>query len=355
MAADEIEQAGDALQNELPESLPDPQSEPSQDAEKDSTLPIGTAGVADAEGVEGAKSKKPHTVLIAVICSIVAFCLGIAAGAFGYTQYKTWQMQAALDYLSNQDDEDAAVDSSEEDEDESEDTASSVVRTGYDWYIDGELADTALTDLLPVPTWAEVDESANTVEVDGEVYDTTDEDFDVYLYVSSKDAFKEYVQALKDAGFDDVIDDDNSYFCADNDFGVEVDVDFENYGDGDKELEIWLWVWDSDEYLSHMGLSSSDLSSEQSSDSGSSGESQLIEFLDEYEDFVEDYVDFMEEYQNASYSEMASMLSDYNDMLEEYEELSEQFDSYDTDDMTDEEIERYLEVTERVAELLAEV
>lgn len=319
------------------------------------TVSPASGGVTTSPSSAG-RQKKPHTLLIAIITGIVAFFVGAGIGAYGYGCYIDYLYESAVDGIAD-DDEEAEEDADEEetasDEDEPELTAE---RTGYDWYVDGELADTALTDLLPVPSWADVDESANKVSLEGDLDSDDADEFDVYLSISSQSQFDEYKAACKEAGFDDVGGDDDGEFWADNDFGVEIDLEYEDYGDGDIELEIYVWVWDEEAYAEAVGGSyASSTSSDSSSDSSDSSDFDLIEFLDEYEDFIEEYVDFMKKYEDASYTEMATMLSDYNDMLEEYAELTETIDSYDTDDMTSEELERYLEVTEHVAELVAEL
>ncbi|MBP5594715.1 MAG: hypothetical protein J6Y02_04975, partial [Pseudobutyrivibrio sp.] len=72
---------------------------------------------------------------------------------------------------------------------------------------------------------------------------------------------------------------------------------------------------------------------------------KLVEFLDSYEEFVDEYVDFMEKY-TANPSDV-TLMSEYADMLEEYNDFSKALSKYDTNKMSSEDANYYLEVTTR--------
>lgn len=71
----------------------------------------------------------------------------------------------------------------------------------------------------------------------------------------------------------------------------------------------------------------------------------LKAFLDEYEDFIDDYIVFMKKY----YKNPAdiTLLNEYADMMQEYSEFAEKVDAYDTENMSDDDLAYYLEVTTR--------
>ncbi|PHU40235.1 hypothetical protein CSX00_06590 [Pseudobutyrivibrio ruminis] len=99
---------------------------------------------------------------------------------------------------------------------------------------------------------------------------------------------------------------------------------------------IWYDQWESSETRSY---------SYTASKKTDSVDPKLVEFLDSYEEFVDEYVDFMEKY-NANPSDV-TLMSEYADMLEEYNDFSKALSKYDTNKMSSEDANYYLEVTTR--------
>ena len=77
---------------------------------------------------------------------------------------------------------------------------------------------------------------------------------------------------------------------------------------------------------------------------------EIKEAIDSYEEFMDEYVEFMEKYMDADDS--TGMLSDYLDYMEKYVEVTEQFDAIEGEELTDEELAYYAEVSLRVAQKL---
>ena len=77
------------------------------------------------------------------------------------------------------------------------------------------------------------------------------------------------------------------------------------------------------------------------------------EAMDSYETFYEEYCDFMEKY-NENPSDL-SLIMEYTEMLARSTEMSEKFEEWNTDDLNDAEMKYYMEVNNRVAQMLVDV
>lgn len=76
--------------------------------------------------------------------------------------------------------------------------------------------------------------------------------------------------------------------------------------------------------------------------------------MDSYEAFINDYVDFMNKY-NSDSSNAISMLAEYTVMVAKYADFAAKLEKYDSEEMTDEELKYYLDVTNRCNKRLLEV
>lgn len=70
----------------------------------------------------------------------------------------------------------------------------------------------------------------------------------------------------------------------------------------------------------------------------------LKEFLDSYEDFMTEYCDFMSTYDDNN----PLALVEYGKLVAEYADFVEKCDAYEEEEMSDEDLKYYLEVTNRV-------
>lgn len=80
---------------------------------------------------------------------------------------------------------------------------------------------------------------------------------------------------------------------------------------------------------------------------------EFKEAMDSYEAFMDEYVEFMTKYQSSDNS--ISMLADYAEYAKQYAELAEKLDKVDQNELTNEELAYYLEVTSRVTQKLAQI
>ena len=70
----------------------------------------------------------------------------------------------------------------------------------------------------------------------------------------------------------------------------------------------------------------------------------LKEFLDSYEDFMTEYCDFMSTYDDNN----PLAIVEYGKLVAEYADFVEKCDAYEEEEMSDEDLKYYLEVTNRV-------
>ena len=76
-------------------------------------------------------------------------------------------------------------------------------------------------------------------------------------------------------------------------------------------------------------------------------------YMDSYEAYIDEYVAFMQKYQDGG--QPVSMLSDYMEMLQKQQEMTDAFNSYDQSQLSNEELQYYLEVQNRVNQKLLSV
>ena len=84
-----------------------------------------------------------------------------------------------------------------------------------------------------------------------------------------------------------------------------------------------------------------------------SGSSNFKEYMDSYEAYIDEYVAFMQKYKDGG--QPVSMLADYMDMLQKQQEMTDAFNSYDQSQLSNEELQYYLEVQNRVNQKLLSV
>ena len=80
---------------------------------------------------------------------------------------------------------------------------------------------------------------------------------------------------------------------------------------------------------------------------------EFKEAMDSYEAFYTEYCEFMEEYSENPTD--LTLLAKYADMLVKAEEMNEAFEEWDEEDLSNEELQYYLEVNNRVMKMLVDV
>lgn len=80
---------------------------------------------------------------------------------------------------------------------------------------------------------------------------------------------------------------------------------------------------------------------------------EFKEMMDEYEAFFQGYCDFMKKFQEDPSN--LSLMSEYVDVIKQYTEAVSALDAIETNELTEEELLYYLDVTARIERMLAEV
>ena len=80
---------------------------------------------------------------------------------------------------------------------------------------------------------------------------------------------------------------------------------------------------------------------------------EFKEAMDSYEDFMNDYCDFMKKY-NQSPTDL-SLLADYTSYMSKYAETMKKIEAIDESELSDAELNYYLEVTGRVTEKIVDL
>ena len=79
---------------------------------------------------------------------------------------------------------------------------------------------------------------------------------------------------------------------------------------------------------------------------------EFKEAMDAYEDFYGEYCDFMVKYKENP-SDL-SLLAEYADIMERAVEMDEAFQEWEDEDLNDEELKYYLEVNNRVMQMMVD-
>lgn len=75
---------------------------------------------------------------------------------------------------------------------------------------------------------------------------------------------------------------------------------------------------------------------------------EFKEAMDSYEAFFDEYTEFMKRYANADTDDMFTMMIDYTNYLTKYNETMQKLNEIDQNELSDEELAYYLEVTARI-------
>lgn len=187
----------------------------------------------------------------------------------------------------------------------------------------------------------------------GKVDSESDSSYRVYVGKTDRDAYDAYVDSCLAAGFTVDYDRGDDFFYGDNADGNHISVNYKGFNTMFIEVKEPS-DWDTDTSADdEPEPSTSDSPSTSAPEDSSAVSPDFKAMLDEYEAFMEEYVEFMKTYQSSSNT--AAMLADYTSMMSRYAEMVKKIDDVDQDSLSAADAAYYLEVTARVAKLLAEV
>lgn len=188
-----------------------------------------------------------------------------------------------------------------------------------------------------------------------------------YIYADlkmTKDEYKEYVKACREAGF--TVEEsysessDSCYFSAENadkyylsimydpskkiaDLSLDAPVDEEAEAEEEEQ----------EQEQEQQEKKEQEKPKEKKSDSGSSVSADFKKTMDDYESFMNDYVDFMKKYEDSD--DVSAMLEDYSSMMDKYAKFEKKIDAIDEDELSSADYAYYTKVMGRVTEKLAEM
>ena len=173
----------------------------------------------------------------------------------------------------------------------------------------------------------------------------------IYVGGTSIEAFGEYVDKVKSAGFEVDYQKGDTYYQADNADGYHVDITYE----GNDIIFIIIDAPDEesqsmDETTGSKADSEEIIEKEDDETDPDQVDPELKAFLNDYEEFIDEYIEFMEKYSESG--NPAGMLADYTDMVQKYTEFANKLDQYNAEEMSPADATYYVEVTARCSEKL---
>lgn len=199
-----------------------------------------------------------------------------------------------------------------------------------------------------------------------------DDSFFVYVGETSRADYDQYVADCSANGFNINYDKGDTYYRADNEDGYHISLQYEGNdimtvkiatpesGDtGTSEpttTEPAMDTTEPDELKPAEPSTDTISPSESKTDDTNLVDGMCREFkeaMDSYEAFYTEYCEFMK-----SYSENPTdltLLTQYADMLAKADEMNEAFEAWDEDDLNSEELKYYLDVNNRVMQMLVDV
>lgn len=196
--------------------------------------------------------------------------------------------------------------------------------------------DSSLANMLPKPN-----STKGQVESDSGKY------FTYYATNISEEEFNNYVDKLKDSGFNiDHYKSDNSY-SARNKSGYKVSISYEGFN----TMKISITASEEKE-----NTTSEDTKKDETTTNPSNKglREDFKKAMDSYEKYMDEYVEFMKKYSKSDGSDL-SLLKDYTKMLEKYEKFTKDFEKWENEDLNDSEAKYYIEVQTRVNKKLASI
>lgn len=174
-----------------------------------------------------------------------------------------------------------------------------------------------------------------------------------YASDMSLDDFNDYIEDLKEEGFDvDHYKTDKSY-SAKNKAGYKVSVTYEGFN----IIRISISAPEDDideEQTTTEKKPNTETKKENSSNMVDGMRKEFKEAMDSYEEFMNEYVSFMKKYSKSDGTDV-ELLKDYGTYMSKYAKTVKAFEKWEDDDLNSVEAAYYAKVQARVAKKLLEV
>lgn len=207
-----------------------------------------------------------------------------------------------------------------------------------------------LATLLPVP-----DTNVGTIDIDTSIQ------FNAWIGETSLEDYKAYVNKCVENGFDVDYSNSEKVFSADNKDGVSLRLEYQGFN----TMYISMHAPDdieTEEIETKNGVTteSDGVTLGKSEKTETEDNANLVdgmrpefkEAMDSYEAFIDEYCDFMKKYAESPTD--VELLAEYADYMSQYTETMKKIDAVDEAELSDAELQYYLEVTGRVTQKLAE-
>lgn len=202
-----------------------------------------------------------------------------------------------------------------------------------------------LATLLPTP-----DTNVGTITINSSIQ------FNAYIGETTFDDYKVYVNQCIENGFNVGYNNGEKVFSDKNNEGDSVSLEYQGFD----TMYISMYAHDNGTDKTENKTENSE-TTKADNDTQSKENANLIdgmrpefkEAMDSYEDFMNDYCDFMKKYNQAPTD--LSLLADYTSYMSKYAETMKKIEAIDESELSDAELNYYLEVTGRVTEKLVEV
>ncbi len=189
-----------------------------------------------------------------------------------------------------------------------------------------------------------------------------DDSFSVYIGDTSRTEYNAYVETCSESGFNvDYSKSENNYFAYNLD-GWHLSLSYE----GNNTMNINITApKDTIEETNAPALEDDSLSVTSNEDTDQNPTESHIdnpigirpefqEAMDSYEAFIDEYVAFMKKYMKSDGTDL-SLITDYATFVSKYAEFAEDFAKWESEEMSKEETDYYIEVQTRVNKKLLEI
>ena len=185
----------------------------------------------------------------------------------------------------------------------------------------------------------------------GKVESDSSNYYTFYAADMSLEDFEDYVEDLKEEGFDvNHYKTDESY-SAQNKDGYKVSISYEGFNT--IKISISKPEEDTDEEDVDEEQTTTEKEDKNSNSTSNELSNDFKKAMDDYENFIDEYISFMKKYNNSTGTDL-SLLKDYTEYLQKYSDMLSSFEKWEDEDLNDKETKYYLEVQTRISKKLLE-
>lgn len=177
------------------------------------------------------------------------------------------------------------------------------------------------------------------------------------MYENHSDSWSDMYESYSDAwseGYENYSDVWSGFFDDDSDIDSILKIDKEINSTNDKTTEIVENKEPTSSNIEPSKIETTNSTESKSTDAITDGlRPEFKEAMDSYEAFYEEYCDFMKKY-SANPTDM-TLLVKYGEMLAKTEKMNSAFEKWDNEDLNNEELKYYLDVQNRVMQMLVDI